>query len=74
MISAWILVEGLETNSEPLRALSLGNALQQVVGSVTGSGTVLHVAAQSTEDLNRALLDFASVQGVAAVRLLSAKC
>ncbi|MCK9383046.1 MAG: hypothetical protein M0Q15_00165 [Nevskia sp.] len=74
MISSWVLVEGVETNSEPLRALSLGNALQQVVGSIAGSGTVLHVAAESGEDLNRALLDFARVQGVTAVRLLAAKC
>ena len=67
MVEGWVLVEGNGINTEALRSVSLMNAMQLVVGSVPSSGTMLHVAANSSEDFGKALLEFAKVQGVSGV-------
>jgi hypothetical protein len=70
MIESLILIESASINVEPLRSLSLSNALQLVVGSVPGTGTVLHVAATTAADLSEALVKFAQVNGVTGVLTL----
>jgi hypothetical protein len=69
MVESFILVEG-NVNEEKFR-ISLGNAKQLVVGSVAGSGTILHVAATSATDLTNALVKFAQVEGVKGVTTLT---
>jgi hypothetical protein len=69
MIESLVLIQ--DTNAEEeLRSLSLTNAKQLVLGSVPDMGTVLHVAANSTDDLSNALIQFAKVQGTKAVLTL----
>ena len=51
--------------------ISLMNAKQLVIGKVPGNGWVLHVAANSSDDLGKALLDFAKVSGVKGVLTLT---
>ena len=67
MIESLILVEGSNVSAEALRAVSLGNAKQLVVGSVPSGGVVLHVAATTPADLGAALVDFAKVPNVTQV-------
>lgn len=71
MIESWVLIEEQNVNIESLRSVSLGNAKQLVVGSVPGSGVILHVAADSPADLTNALLEFAQVPGVTGVLTLA---
>jgi hypothetical protein len=67
MIEGLILIEGINLSEEALRSLSLGNALQLVVGNVPGGGVVLHVAADSDAYFGAALLKFSQVPGVTKV-------
>jgi hypothetical protein len=67
MIESLILVEGRGVSEEALRSLSLGNAMQLIVGGVPGGGVVLHVAATTAADLGAALVDFAKVPNVSQV-------
>jgi hypothetical protein len=71
MVESWLLIEGL-VNEEKFR-ISLGNAKQIVVGSVPGSGTILHVAAMTAADLTNAVLKFAQVEGVKGVLTLAVR-
>jgi hypothetical protein len=73
MMESLILVEGSNVKEEDLRRLSLGNALQIVVGSVPASGVVVHVAATTAADLSAALIDFAKVANVTQVVTLTLK-
>jgi hypothetical protein len=66
MVESWVLIEGQGVDAEKLRSVSLANAKQLVVGSVPGSGTILHVAGNSAADIGNALLKFAEVPGVKA--------
>lgn len=52
-------------------ALSLANAKQLVYGRFGASGTILHVAANSEADLQKAMLDFSNVSGVSSVIALA---
>jgi hypothetical protein len=71
MIESLILVEGQNLRGETLREVSLGNALQLVVGNTPGGGVILHIAADSPAYLGTAILDFARVPGVTRVLTLA---
>jgi hypothetical protein len=71
MIEGLILIDGENLSVETLRSISLGNALQLVVGSVPGGGVILHVAADSPAYFGTALLQFVQVPGVTKVLTLS---
>jgi hypothetical protein len=73
MIESWVLIEEKNVDKEALRSVSLMNAKHLVVGSVPGSGVILHVAANSTTDLGNALLAFAEVSGVTSVLTLAVR-
>lgn len=66
MVESLVLIEGNAIKEENLR-ISLANAKQLVVGNALGFGVVLHIAANSPEDLGNALLEFAKVPGVTGV-------
>jgi len=69
MVESWLLVEG-QSDEDKFR-ISLSNAKQLVVGSVAGSGTILHVAAMTAADLSNAVQRFAQVEGVKSVVTLT---
>ncbi|NEU06882.1 hypothetical protein GZH53_01035 [Flavihumibacter sp. R14] len=70
MIESIILVEGEAVQEDALR-ISLANAKQLVIGNAPGFGFILHVAGNTSEDLNKAFLEFANVPGVSAVSHLA---
>ena len=70
MIESLVLIEGNKVKKETL-GISLSNAKQLVVGKVPGNGWILHVAANSSADLGKALLKFAQVPGVTGVLTLT---
>jgi hypothetical protein len=71
MIESLVLIEGQEVSEEALRSASLANALQLVVGTVNGFGTVLHINAESSAYLSDALRKFATIPGVTGVTTLA---
>ena len=71
MIEGLILVEGDDLSEETLRSVSLGNALQLVVGREPRGGVILHIAADSAAYLSDAMLRFAEVRGVTRVLTLA---
>jgi hypothetical protein len=73
MVESLVLVEDKNVDEESLRSLSLQNAKQVVIGSVPGGGVVLHVAATTSADLSRALVDFAKVPKVTQVTTLTVR-
>ena len=70
MTQGLILVQGPTIKEDALK-ISLSNAKQLVIGTAPGFGVVLHVAANSPEDLGKALLKFASLAGVIGVVTLA---
>lgn len=67
MISSVVLVEGTDLKKAAL-TFSLANALQVVMGRVPGSGDwLIHIAATTLADLEKALLKYAKVPGVTGV-------
>ena len=70
MVESLVLIEGNGVKENGL-GISLMNAKQLVIGRVPGNGWVLHVAANSSDDLGKALLDFAKVSGVKGVFTLT---
>jgi len=71
MIESWVLIREQSVDEEALRSLSLANAKHLVLGSVSGSGVILHVAANSAADLGNALGKFSEVPGVNEVLTLA---
>lgn len=69
MIESLVLIEGAGVKEENLR-ISLANAKQLVIGSVPGYGVILHIAANSPDDLGKALLEFTKVPNVTGVLTL----
>ncbi len=63
MIISLVLVEGKNLKKEALM-ISLMNAKQLIIGDASGFGWILHIAATTSADLGKALLDFAKIQGV----------
>ena len=72
VISSLVLIEGSNVEKEAL-GISLTSALQVVIGRAPGpgGGWVLHIAANSSADLGKALLEFANVPGVTGVLTLT---
>ena len=67
MVSSVVLIEGKDLTEEALR-FSLSNAKQIVMGRVPGSSDwIVHIAATTLADLNKALLKYAKVPGVTGV-------
>lgn len=67
MISSVVLIEGTDLKKAAL-SFSLANALQVVMGRVPGSGDwLVHIAATTLADLEKALLKYAKVTGVTSV-------
>jgi len=71
MILSLVVIEGQNVNEETLRSISLGNAKQLIVGNAYGFGVILHIAAESSTDLNNALHAFAQIPGVTGVLTLA---
>lgn len=72
MFESLVLIEEKNVDTETLRSVSLMNAMQVVIGNVPGGGgVILHVAANSADDLGKALLEFAQVPGVKGVLTLT---
>ena len=71
MIEGLILVEGENLSEAALGSVSLGNALQLVVGREPRGGVILHVAADSATYFGAALLQFAQIPGVTRVLTLA---
>lgn len=67
-IQALVLIEGNVTKTA--LNISLSNALQIVVGKAPGFGWILHIAANSPNDLGKALIKFAQVPNVTGVTTL----
>jgi len=62
-----VLIEGKSVKEQDLN-IFLMNAKQLVVGNALfGFGIILHIAANSTDDLQNALLKFAKVKNVTGV-------
>lgn len=67
MVESLILVEGRAeqgVDEDALRSVSLANAKPLVVGHVPGGAVVLHLAANTLDDLQKALLEVAKLPGV----------
>jgi hypothetical protein len=71
MMLSLVVIEGQDVSEETLRSLSLGNAKQLVVGHADGFGAILHIAANTPDDLGTALREFAQVPGVTGVVTLA---
>jgi hypothetical protein len=70
MISSVVLIEGTDLKKAAL-TFSLSNALQVVMGRVPGSGDwIVHIAATTLADLEKALIKYAKVPGVTGVLTL----
>jgi len=69
MIESLILIEGKKVSEENLR-ISLANAKQLIIGKAPGFGVVIHIAANSPDDLRNALIDFAKIKNVKGVDTL----
>ena len=72
MRSSLVLIEGDRVDAEDL-GISLANAKQIVLGRAPDYGYVLHVAAESPEDLETALHEFGAVANVTGVVTLAAR-
>ncbi len=70
MIISLVLIEGKNLKKEALM-IPLMNAKQLVIGNAPEFGWILHVAANSSADLGKALLDFAKIQGITDVVTLA---
>ena len=66
MIESLILIEGESVKEEDLN-ISLMNAKQLIKGNVPGMGIIVHLAANSPDDLQNALIEFTKVPGVKGV-------
>jgi len=71
MLESVILVNGPQAARDTAGTMSLMNAKQLVLGRLGKDGTVLHVAATTEADLQKALLAFAHVTGMTGVMTLA---
>jgi hypothetical protein len=72
MRSSLVLIEGDTVNEHELM-ISLGNAKQIVLGRAPDYGHVVHIAAESTPDLETALRDLAAVDKVTGIITLATR-
>jgi len=70
MIKSIVLIEGNSIKEEALK-ISLSNAKQIVIGRAPGFGMILHLAANSSADLGKALLAFSKIPDVTGVLTLA---
>ena len=63
MIESLILIEGESVEEEDLN-ISLMNSKQLIKGNVPGMGIIVHIAANSPDDLQNALIEFTKVPDV----------
>ena len=70
IIISLILIEGKNLKKEAL-SFSLLNAKQLIIGNASQFGWILHLAANSITDLDKALLEFANIPGVKNVTVLA---
>ena len=66
MTQCLVLIQGRNVKEENLH-ISLSNALQIVIGNGPGFGFILHIAASSPDDLQKALIAFSKVPKVTGV-------
>jgi hypothetical protein len=71
MVESVLLIDGSNLDDGKLRGVSLANAKQLVWGRLGGTGVVLHVAATTTADLEKAIVKFSGVTGVTSVMTLA---
>ena len=71
MVESVVLVQGPQTARDTAGTMSLMNAKQLVFGRFAKDGTILHVAATTDADLQKALLAFAHVTGMTGVMTLA---
>jgi hypothetical protein len=71
MVEGVILIDGSNVDDGKLRSVSLANAKQLVWGRLGGTGVVLHVAATTPADLEKAILTFSGEAGVTSVMTLA---
>jgi len=67
-----VLIEGDGVDEQELM-ISLGSAKQIVIGRAPGYGIVVHIAAQTPDDLGNAVRDIAAVQNVTGVTTLAVR-
>ena len=70
MIESLVLIEGKDIKEEDLRSISLGNALQLVIGTDHRFGVVLNITADTPDDLRNALIAFTKPPEVKGVVML----
>ena len=71
MIESVLLLDGNGIDDEKLRSVSLADAKQLVWGRFGGTGVVLHVAATTPADLQKAILQFSDQTAVTGVVTLA---
>ena len=71
MVESVLLLDGMEIDDEKVRSVSLSNAKQLVWGRFGRTGIVLHVAATTSADLQKAILRFSEQTGVTSVMTLA---
>jgi hypothetical protein len=71
MVKGLFLVEGKNLKEDDLRGGGLASAKQIVIGTASGFGIVLHIAANGPKFLEKAVLKFSQVQGVTRITTLA---
>jgi hypothetical protein len=66
MVTGLILIEGLNVMESDLN-LGLSNAKHQIIGRSDDFGIIVHIAATTPKDFNKALLDFGDISNVKGV-------
>lgn len=61
-----ILIEGKNVEERDLN-INLSNAKPKIVGRIPTLGIILHLAANSAEDYNKAFVDYATIPNVTGV-------
>ena len=73
MVESVLLLDGQGIDQDKVRSVSLANAKQLVWGRFAQTGVIVHVAATSTKDLQKAIVEFSEVPGVKSVLTLAIK-
>ena len=64
MVESILFLDGQGIDSEKVRSVSLANAKQLVYGRFAQTGVIVHVAATTIADLQKAIVQFSGVPGV----------
>ena len=68
MVHGIILIEG-DNIRESIGGIGLSNAKQLIIGEAQGFGFLLHIAANTSDDFNKALTEFAKIPEVTVTTL-----